>query len=215
MPPGDWPPGVSAISAVITTQIALISDSPPTSPSSQRSGRGMKPLHRQRHEPPDPALPAVARVNVRAEPEPQTAVSTSTSTRRPGHAGTGRQQERHHGDQPGGDRQVDHCAAGYASLARAASGKTAETGHPRQPERGCRPVAESGRSRRRDRVRSPHGAGAVLQCLASGPRFIRAQSARGCSAAGSAPPWHGGGQGFESPQLHKVLADQKQYPNPR
>src|SRR6266851_1577199 len=24
----------------------------------------------------------------------------------------------------------------------------------------------------------------------------------GCSAAGSAPPWHGGGQGFESPQLH-------------
>ena len=30
---------------------------------------------------------------------------------------------------------------------------------------------------------------------------------RGCGAAGSAPPWHGGGQGFESPQLHeKVLA---------
>ena len=26
---------------------------------------------------------------------------------------------------------------------------------------------------------------------------------RGCSAAGSAPPWHGGGQGFESPQLHQ------------
>ena len=25
---------------------------------------------------------------------------------------------------------------------------------------------------------------------------------RGCSAVGSAPPWHGGGQGFESPQLH-------------
>jgi hypothetical protein len=50
-------------------------------------------------------------------------VSTSTSTRRPGHAGTGRQQERHHGDQPGGDRQVDHCAVGYASLGRTASGK--------------------------------------------------------------------------------------------
>ena len=30
---------------------------------------------------------------------------------------------------------------------------------------------------------------------------------RGCGAAGSAPPWHGGGQGFESPQLHdNVLA---------
>ena len=27
---------------------------------------------------------------------------------------------------------------------------------------------------------------------------------RGCSAAGSAPPWHGGGQGFESPQLHRI-----------
>jgi hypothetical protein len=26
---------------------------------------------------------------------------------------------------------------------------------------------------------------------------------RGCSAVGSAPPWHGGGQGFESPQLHE------------
>jgi hypothetical protein len=26
---------------------------------------------------------------------------------------------------------------------------------------------------------------------------------RGCSAVGSAPPWHGGGQGFESPQLHQ------------
>ena len=25
---------------------------------------------------------------------------------------------------------------------------------------------------------------------------------RGCSSAGRAPPWHGGGQGFEPPQLH-------------
>ena len=25
---------------------------------------------------------------------------------------------------------------------------------------------------------------------------------RGCGAAGSAPAWHAGGQGFESPQLH-------------
>src|ERR1019366_7453447 len=26
---------------------------------------------------------------------------------------------------------------------------------------------------------------------------------RGCGAAGSAPAWHAGGQGFESPQLHQ------------
>ena len=25
----------------------------------------------------------------------------------------------------------------------------------------------------------------------------------GCSSAGRAPPWHGGGQGFESPQVHQ------------
>src|SRR3954465_14203793 len=25
---------------------------------------------------------------------------------------------------------------------------------------------------------------------------------RGCSSVGRAPPWHGGGQGFEPPQLH-------------
>ena len=28
------------------------------------------------------------------------------------------------------------------------------------------------------------------------------RSVRGCGAAGSAPAWHAGGQGFESPQLH-------------
>lgn len=28
---------------------------------------------------------------------------------------------------------------------------------------------------------------------------------RGCGAAGSAPAWHAGGQGFESPQLHFLL----------
>ena len=36
-------------------------------------------------------------------------------------------------------------------------------------------------------------------------RLCRAESGGpvwGCGAAGSAPPWHGGGQGFESPQLH-------------
>src|ERR1700761_946217 len=29
---------------------------------------------------------------------------------------------------------------------------------------------------------------------------------RGCGAAGSALPWHGRGQGFESPQLHVVMS---------
>jgi antitoxin FitA len=36
-----------------------------------------------------------------------------------------------------------------------------------------------------------------------GPLSLLSRSARGCGAVGSAPPWHGGGQGFESPQLHK------------
>ncbi len=36
------------------------------------------------------------------------------------------------------------------------------------------------------------------------PSPLRGTPARGCSAVGSAPPWHGGGQGFESPQLHRV-----------
>ncbi len=35
-----------------------------------------------------------------------------------------------------------------------------------------------------------------------GQRTVCLSVLRGCSAVGSAPPWHGGGQGFESPQLH-------------
>src|SRR5690625_605098 len=31
---------------------------------------------------------------------------------------------------------------------------------------------------------------------------MAAVEARGCGAVGSAPPWHGGGQGIESTQLH-------------
>src|SRR4051812_30328712 len=34
---------------------------------------------------------------------------------------------------------------------------------------------------------------------------------RGCGAAGSAPAWHAGGQGFESPQLHRTTAGTKGY----
>jgi hypothetical protein len=33
----------------------------------------------------------------------------------------------------------------------------------------------------------------------------RAAIIRGCGAAGSAPAWHAGGQGFESPQLHRSI----------
>ena len=40
-------------------------------------------------------------------------------------------------------------------------------------------------------------------CCLGSPEARRCGS-RGCSAAGSAPPWHGGGQGFESPQLHQI-----------
>ena len=47
-------------------------------------------------------------------------------------------------------------------------------------------------------------------CCLPSARSGRSRS-RGCSAAGSAPPWHGGGQGFESPQLHRVIADQGHY----
>ena len=32
---------------------------------------------------------------------------------------------------------------------------------------------------------------------------------RGCSLVGRAPPLHGGGQGFESPQLHQLLSWQE------
>src|SRR5437588_13048336 len=32
---------------------------------------------------------------------------------------------------------------------------------------------------------------------------VAAGKVRGCGAAGSAPAWHAGGQGFESPQLHQ------------
>ena len=40
--------------------------------------------------------------------------------------------------------------------------------------------------------------------LASIPRVVTRSSGKqwGCGAAGSAPAWHAGGQGFESPQLH-------------
>jgi hypothetical protein len=32
---------------------------------------------------------------------------------------------------------------------------------------------------------------------------LETESERGCSSAGRAPPLHGGGQGFESPHLHR------------
>ena len=42
-------------------------------------------------------------------------------------------------------------------------------------------------------------AGVQPLCCARSPRR---RAVRGCGAAGSAPAWHAGGQGFESPQLH-------------
>src|SRR3712207_6558427 len=33
---------------------------------------------------------------------------------------------------------------------------------------------------------------------------VRTNKVWGCGAAGSAPAWHAGGQGFESPQLHQT-----------
>ena len=45
-----------------------------------------------------------------------------------------------------------------------------------------------------------------LSCFGRSGRRNSARSGaakiRGCGAAGSAPAWHAGGQGFESPQLH-------------
>ena len=38
------------------------------------------------------------------------------------------------------------------------------------------------------------------------PEFNLLGKFRGCGAAGSAPAWHAGGQGFESPQLHHVMS---------
>ena len=34
--------------------------------------------------------------------------------------------------------------------------------------------------------------------------MIGATTNWGCGAAGSAPAWHAGGQGFKSPQLHSI-----------
>ncbi len=46
------------------------------------------------------------------------------------------------------------------------------------------------------------------------PSPLRGTPTRGCSAVGSAPPWHGGGQGFESPQLHKHRTGRRQPARP-
>ncbi len=37
-------------------------------------------------------------------------------------------------------------------------------------------------------------------------RWYRGHPSRGCSSVGRALPWHGRGQGFESPQLHSVIS---------
>ena len=55
--------------------------------------------------------------------------------------------------------------------------------------------------------RSPaviHGAcwGTVTEKPLAGSNPVTAEGSRACGAVGSAPPWHGGGQGFDPPQVH-------------
>ena len=65
--------------------------------------------------------------------------------------------------------------------------------------------------REQHRIRSGLASAGVQRGLVTNARTRRRslaapgyaeRSLRGSGAAGSAPPWHGGGQGFESPQLH-------------
>ena len=88
---------------------------------------------------------------------------------------------------------------------------------PRPDPQGARQLWLGGRRRRPGRTgRQPLLAARRLQPQRPGPRF-RIRPRRwlrfrelsgprigrwGCGAAGSAPAWHAGGQGFESPQLH-------------
>ena len=79
---------------------------------------------------------------------------------------------------------VDNC--GWATVAESPAGRLRLAGYNQQ-----------GRHRGgRFRIRRP-GWLRFPSCPAA------RRGRRGCGAAGSAPPWHGGGQGFESPQLHK------------
>ncbi len=69
---------------------------------------------------------------------------------------------------------------------------------PPDVERGSR-LTRRGRPPRR-----PEAIWAAAGPWVDSPSPLRRAPTRGCSAVGSAPPWHGGGQGFESPQLHRV-----------
>ena len=88
-------------------------------------------------------------------------------------------------------RAGSHAARAWTTARWAVAGRALRR---RRPAAAARRLQPAGRPRARFRIR--------------GGRWLRFPSCpdngrRGCGAAGSAPPWHGGGQGFESPQLHR------------
>ena len=99
-------------------------------------------------------------------------------------------------------------AGGYRCVARTAAGAV---GMPR----GIEQLRLVDPERKQHRIRSGVALAGVQRGLVANARTRRRSLAapgyaerflRGCGAAGSAPPWHGGGQGFESPQLHHALS---------
>ena len=115
-----------------------------------------------------------------------------------------------------------HAAGGHG-WPRGAAGRRLRhrRGHPRRAgrrQRPGRPVGADGRrtSRRWTRPRAWTDAGPRRDrgrpvSVRSAAGVIFAAAPRGCGAAGSAPRSQRGGQGFESPQLHRqVLIDHRQ-----
>ena len=91
------------------------------------------------------------------------------------------------------------CSAGPSSRSRRCAAWTTARGrssceHPDAGPAAARDATTSG---------SPAPISHPRTALAKIPE-LPGQGRRGCGAAGSAPPWHGGGQGFESPQLHQI-----------
>ena len=98
----------------------------------------------------------------------------------------------------------------------------ATTHRPRQQQL---PNRSSGR-RRKPRIcpiwNFPKGCSKIFELLRRDPDKepepkaqadgVGATKIRGCGAAGSAPAWHAGGQGFESPQLHRIIRRNRKIP---
>ena len=96
-----------------------------------------------------------------------------------------------------------NCAWAVLELRAAAVGRSSTT--TRRPPRAGRARRRSRRRSRRLRPRCARRISPSCRWLNFGgpPTWPAHRITRGCGAAGSAPPWHGGGQGFESPQLHR------------